>query len=485
MNCPNCKKEINDDSKFCIFCGTNVQAAQPKAEENSNRQAQFTQPVQNQQNTEPQQNNTVPQANNEVPQPNFQAQNYTQQNMNYAPAMQPKKPKNKKMLIGIIGGACALVAIIVVAAVLVVNHKTKINLNDYINIEYDGYDTYGRASIDFDSDKYFEDLQKASSSFKKVYMSEGANNLLSYYYDMIDSLDYSLDKNSELSNGDTVTVSFEFDNEAAAKFKIEYVGEPTEYTVEGLKEVKKIDPFDGIRVDFTGTSPNISAEVVKTKTDDVYSNIYFDLSKSYGIKVGDTVTVTVSNNPEYFVEDYGYAFTATSKDYTCSDVDKYIDKAADISDDTMSTMKKQTEDVINSYFAGDSKYIGVSDLKFEGTYFLTEKVDNSWSFNGTNQVYVIYSGKVKSNEEKKQFDETTVYFPVRYADIPVRYADIIEYADGTQYVDTKYASIEGETTLKYSYFSSVKGYTDKSAMYNDLVVAQKADYNEEITEGLK
>lgn len=71
------------------------------------------------------------------------------------------------MLIGIIGGACALVAIIVVAAVLVVNHKTKINLNDYINIEYDGYDTYGRASIDFDSDKYFEDLQKASSSFKR------------------------------------------------------------------------------------------------------------------------------------------------------------------------------------------------------------------------------------------------------------------------------------------------------------------------------
>ncbi|MEI3027835.1 MAG: hypothetical protein V8T30_05075 [Ruminococcus sp.] len=48
--------------------------------------------------------------------------------------------------------------------------------------------------------------------------------------------------------------------------------------------------------------------------------------------------------------------------------------------------------------------------------------------NGTNQVYVIYSGKVKSVEEKKQFDETTVYFPVRFT-------DIIQYADGTQYVD--------------------------------------------------
>ncbi len=477
MICPNCNKEIKDGSKFCIFCGANVQAAQPKTEENSNRQAQFTQPVQNQQNTEPQQNNTVPQANNAVPQPNFQAQNYTQQNMNYAPAMQPKKPKNKKMLIGIIGGACALVAIIVVAAVLVVNHKTKINLNDYINIKYDGYDTYGRASIDFDSDKYFEDLQKASSSFKRVYMSEGANNLLSYYYDMINSLDYSLDKNSELSNGDTVTVSFEFDNEAAAKFKIEYVGEPTEYTVEGLKEVKKIDPFDGIRVDFTGTSPNLSAEVVKTKTDDVYSNIYFDLSKSYGIKVGDTITVTVSNDPEYFVEAYGCVFTSTTKDFKCTAVDQYVSKTADIKEDTLNAMKKQTEDVINAYFAGENKYIGVSDLKFEGTYFLYTKDENGWNWDGNNQIYIIYSGKVKSVEDKKAFDETTVYFPVRFK-------DIMQYADGTQNVDLNNTSISGETNLEYHY-RNVDGYTNKGDMYKELVESQKADYTEEITDGLK
>lgn len=26
MICPNCNKEIKDDSKFCIFCGANVQS---------------------------------------------------------------------------------------------------------------------------------------------------------------------------------------------------------------------------------------------------------------------------------------------------------------------------------------------------------------------------------------------------------------------------------------------------------------------------
>lgn len=341
-------------------------------------------------------------------------------------------------------------------------------------------------SAEFDYDKYLDDLMKASSPFKKAYNSDmTCKNLydsditwssIADYYDAVD-IDYDLDKTSGLSNGDTVTVNFEYDNDAAAQYKIEYVCESKEYTVEGLKETKKIDPFEGVTVEFSGTSPNVSAKVVNNSKDEVYENIYYDLSKSYDIKIGDTITVTVSNDPENFVEAYGCVFTSTTKDFKCTAVDQYVSKTADIKEDTLNAMKKQTEDVINAYFAGENKYIGVSDLKFEGTYFLYAKDENGWNWDGNNQIYIIYSGKVKSVEDKKAFDETTVYFPVRFK-------DIMQYADGTQNVDLNNTSISGETNLEYHY-RNVDGYTNKGDMYKELVESQKADYTEEITDGLK
>ena len=111
MNCPNCNKEIKDDSKFCIFSGANVQA--------QNKQSQPQ--VNPAQSVQTQQNNMPPQS--ELPVQNFQPANTAPVNQ---PAV-PKKPMNKKLLFGIIGGGCALVIIIAVAAVLIIAGTTLAN----------------------------------------------------------------------------------------------------------------------------------------------------------------------------------------------------------------------------------------------------------------------------------------------------------------------------------------------------------------------
>lgn len=43
MICPNCNKEIKDDSKFCIFCGANVQS-QSNARNDVQNNVQSVQP---------------------------------------------------------------------------------------------------------------------------------------------------------------------------------------------------------------------------------------------------------------------------------------------------------------------------------------------------------------------------------------------------------------------------------------------------------
>ena len=50
-------------------------------------------------------------------------------------------------------------------------------------------------------------------------------------------------------------------------------------------------------------------------------------------------------------------------------------------------------------------------------------------------------------------------------------------ADGTGYADLSNANIQGSSDLGYSWWSTVSGYTDKAKMLNDLVTADKGNYD--------
>lgn len=466
MICKNCKKEIADGSRFCEFCGSPQEAA----EQNVNAQATPNQA----QEAQPQMQAAPNQA-----QPQMQGQ------MNGNPQMYmpkpPKKPVNKKVLGGIIGGGCVVLIALIAIIVMVVTHKDTIDLQEYTKVQFQGYNGYGKATINFDSEKFWKDIyeyadidSKTSSSMDSISdLVEGISDSASLYAGL--DVNYKLDKEDKLSNNDTVKVKYEFDNDKVADLGIKFAGETKSFKVKGLKKVKEIDVFDNLTVTFDGTSPNAYASLDEKSSDDAYSYISFSADKTSEIAKGDTITVTAKYDKDVLLEQCGCTVKSDTKEYKCENVDEYITKFEDLSQDYLdSTIKDQAVSEIKAYFAENNEELKLGALNYEGCYFLNSKNADTWS--NHNYLEVVYSATVRS--KNKSFKASKVYFPVEFKDIQ-------RYADGTYYVSLDYTEIMGSTELSFGWFSTVKGYTKKTQMYNNLVATKKADYTDEATDALK
>ncbi|MBO4395836.1 MAG: hypothetical protein J5819_05775, partial [Eubacterium sp.] len=294
-------------------------------------------------------------------------------------------------------------------------------------------------------------------------------------YTAMNSIHVNLDKNSNLSNGDTITITYSFDEEKAKEVNAEFVGEPMTQTVSGLDEIQMVDPFEHINVTFEGTAPNAYISWTSEGNEEWMSGIYFEVDRQDNLNVGDEVTMSVVGYDENeFSERYGVKLSTTSKTYTVENVDAYItDNSTELEPDALDMMRTATEGYISEYFGDSSRNdaIKLDNLKFEGYYLLTNVDITTWY--GHNKVYIIYSGKVSSKEKPKQFKPTTVYFPVEYDDLK-------KLADGSYDIDVTYKRILGSTDLRFGYWQTVSGYTDEATMEDELINAEGDTYEAEI-----
>lgn len=141
---------------------------------------------------------------------------------------------------------------------------------EYFDVTVAGGDSEGTAEVVFDEEGFMSAMIEACPVSKV----DGLRQLLTD--ENIDKvLDWSLDKESGLSNGDAVTLALNYDDSVLKKsFKIKFAGEKEKvFPVAGLEELTYIDAFDpavfnvtddvkGVHIKTNGASPLLTLDII-------------------------------------------------------------------------------------------------------------------------------------------------------------------------------------------------------------------------------
>ena len=482
MICVHCGRDIPNGTKFCPFCGQPVAADQPAGQPAFNIQ---------------------PGASVQPPQqpPVMGAQ----QPMGGQPAaatatVTPKAPIDPKKL----AVPVAVAAVVFVGGVLIATHKPTVNLNKYITLSAEGYNSIGTLDVEFDTDKLERDYgKKIAKNFQKAMKNHeedtyGLSNLAGSLYEGGETslfvtycADGSADKTRNLSNGDVVTYTWDGVNEQTKKEAEELFGvkikcSDVTYKVSGLTAVTTFDAFDGVEVEFNGISPDGSATVNTLPTAEAAKGLYYTLDEQYNLANGDTVTVTVHSNRDDFsdcIEKYGAIPAATEKTYTVEGLNEYVTDSDGLTDSVLVSLQNQAQDVLNAYIAKswDSECVTLKGMSYLGYYILTPKNKDNY---GVSQDVIILPYQVTSHnhfeDDKGQVYDADVsyYWYIAFRNVS-KDADG-NIAGGLDDYYTANASFDVKTGLDDGWWEkywSYDGYQTLDELYSNAVTRNVEDYN--------
>lgn len=204
--------------------------------------------------------------------------------------------------------------------------NSKAELSDYLEVNFYGYDTMGTASYSIDEERLIRDIFEVS----ELNIFNLDPKMITEIEDMMSSFVIEMDNESDLSNGDTITVNLKVDNEKSKKIKTK---ESLKYTVAGLEEPNKLSDEEiekRIVVNFTGVSGRGHIQIDSTFEGNL-EYLSFDSEQEGEIKNGDTVTVKLTDDAKDLLTTHGYILTGKgSADFVASNLKNVAEKPADI-----------------------------------------------------------------------------------------------------------------------------------------------------------
>lgn len=486
--CTNCGSKLSEGAKFCANCGTKVEEITvveetiietTVEEQTSNDETNVEeQTINTETNVKEQTNND--ETNAEEPLVASEANiseeaTSSESNSQTTEALQSVDVTAAKQKIKAIPKFVWALVIVVILAIIALSiflsqRKHTLDINDYIEVEFTGYDSMGKCNADWSVDFWDAFYEKAA----KIPAS-------SDYDIMIKKLKYDISSTEGLSNGDKVTVKWNVDTSYFKKYYGLNIKSPDKvYKVSSLEEVETINPFDGIEIVFSGIEGEGRADYTVTSTDPIYDDLDFYIHDQIYLSTGDTIVVELEMQDAYSEDNiidecaskYGKIPTQFEKKYTVSGLGKYVTKADELTEENMKKLLQTSEDALEEETTGYTWDRGASMTKknYLGTYVLTEKN------HGDNKVYVVYQVTVDI-DIYDQTDRLTYYTYVQFSDVTIQ-------DDGTIDCDASYYyrpySFTYDAEIEDSYWTvrySFDGYETLSELDDDIVTGNLSRYD--------
>lgn len=376
----------------------------------------------------------------------------------------------KKVLMSVGAGA----AIIMLLLFVVLGMEDSIDMNQYLTIETEGYDGYGKlhAEINWDAveEKYGKKLSFTEEAGKTF---GGLINLMSPMDALQDCVRVELETYSGLSNGDTVAYTWKVDEDLANMLKCKIKCKDGSFSVSDLQQAETFDLFSQLEVEFTGTAPEGRASLTYTGTE--LRSDAFRCDKSRDLSNGDTITVSISDsNVELLAEQLGKVPESLEKQYTVQGLNSYVTKASEIDETALAEMQKQASDEYISHAAQWKEDKKLENLSYLGNYLLTSK-DGAGNY-----LYLVYKASIRNYyaDSQQTYDQVNeVYWYTRFENLMVN-------GDGKTEVDvrdygTPHDSVYFDTSGNDSYGAkrwSYYGYKTLEELYKDAVASKLDDY---------
>ena len=297
-----------------------------------------------------------------------------------------KMLKNKKFLILAAVAVAAVIALVVILTGGEDKIKNPVNINDYLIIEENGYDSTGTLHIDINFydlvNDHADKLTGETPENETPYFRSYEEVVYEYAYDN-EVIRPVYEETGNLKNGDQVQITWEVNKEAMDEFlkalDITPVYEDFTYTVENLPPMVDFDPFENLR-NYTrgyngeGTTHDTTATVTNHNGDafDISINVSSDME--YDLKNGDTVHATLrfAEDIEYY-RNMGINMTRIEADLPVVNLSLY---AADAPDEILSYLTQDIIDVVNQALENKySTYAGTITYEYIGAivHYSTEE----------------------------------------------------------------------------------------------------------------